>query len=192
MLYAVRGILALKSSTKAVVDSNGLMFEMAIPLSTYTRLPDVGDECLLYVELVIGEKLVKLYGFATEEEKNLFNELRKVSKIGPQTALSVLSRLSVEQFYRAVAERDEATIRSVPGIGKNTALSVILEFSSKLPTKDGFAGVSVVNDAREALISMGFSAGQVNALVESLYRENPEISLENLIKEALKRVKNAR
>ncbi len=190
MLYAVKGVLTLKESIRAVIDANGLFFELLIPLSTYTRLPDTGSECKLFVELVIGEKSVKLYGFLTEEERSLFNELRKISKIGPQTALSVLSRLSVDQFYRAVADRDEATIRSVPGIGKKTALSVIVEFSSRLPSGDKNKR-TIADDAKEALIGMGFAPHQVQKLIDSLYDESPEITLEDLIKKALKNIRNA-
>ncbi len=190
MLYALEGTLVHKESTLVVLDVGGLFFELAIPLSVCSRLPEEGKRCRLFTELVIGEKGVKLYGFAAREEKLLFNELRKVSKIGPQTALSVLSCLSVDQFYRAVRDKDEATIRSVPGIGKKTALSIILEFSSKLPEED--SQPSLVKDAEDALVNMGFSPQNVRQLVRGIYEKNPGISLEELLKESLKKIKDAR
>ncbi len=184
MFYAVEGRLVKKESLVAVVDVSGFYLRVQIPLSTQMKLPETGNRCRLFCELVIGEKSLKLYGFATETERKLFNELRKISKIGPQTALSVLSTLSVEQFQRAVATRDEKTLTSIPGIGKKTALSIIVELSSKLPEQE--TQPDMVMDAAEALKNMGFASDKASRVVEEIYSKKPDISIEGLIKEALK------
>ncbi len=184
MLYALEGILSSKESLFVVVDVKGIMFRVFIPLSTYVKLPSEGSICKLFTETIIGEKMVRLYGFYTVEEKNLFNALRKISKIGPQTAISVLSSLSIEQFYQAVSNKDEKILTTVPGIGKKTALSIIVEFASKLPEQESFD--RIVYDAIEVLENMGFPKSHSVNVVKTVYEQNPAISLEDLIKESLR------
>ncbi len=184
MIYALKGILIQKESTFVVLNVNGIMFQITVPLSTYIKLPDNSNPCSLFIEMVIGEKTVKLYGFHTKDEKNLFNALRKISKIGPQTALSVLSSLSVEQFYQAISNKDEKILTNVPGIGKKTALSIIVEFASKLPQQEEFD--TIVYDAIEVLENMGFPKSHSVNVVKTIYEKNKNISLENLIKDSLR------
>ncbi len=184
MLYGLEGIITNKESLFVVVDVKGIMFRVFIPLSTYVKLPGEGSVCKLYTEMIIGEKMVRLYGFSTVEEKNLFNALRKISKIGPQTAISVLSSLSIEQFYQAVSNKDEKILTTVPGIGKKTALSIIVEFASKLPEQENFD--RIVYDAIEVLENMGFPKSHSVNVVKTVYEQNPAISLEDLIKESLR------
>ncbi len=184
MLYALEGILSSKESLFVVVNVKGIMFRVFIPLSTYVKLPSEGSICKLFTETIIGEKMVRLYGFYTVEEKNLFNALRKISKIGPQTAISVLSSLSIEQFYQAVSNKDEKILTTVPGIGKKTALSIIVEFASKLPEQESFD--RIVYDAIEVLENMGFPKSHSVNVVKTVYEQNPAISLEDLIKESLR------
>ncbi len=188
MLYGLEGILEEKNNLFAVINSNGLFFRVFIPYSTYTKLPDSGNNIKLYTELIIGEKMVRLYGFYTIDEKNLFNALRKISKIGAQSALSVLSTLSVEQFFNAVSSKNEKLLMSIPGIGKKTALSIILEFSSKLPIQDSVD--NIVLDAALALENMGFPKAKSIELIQSIYEKNSNMSIEELIKEALKSSKD--
>ncbi len=184
MLYAIEGILIKKDSLFAVINVSGIMFRIFVPLSTYTKLPNENKPCKLYIETVIGEKTIRLYGFYTTDEKELFNALRKIPKIGPQTAISVLSSLSVEQFYQAVANKDEKILTTVPGIGKKTALSIIVEFASKLPKQEEFD--RVVYDAIEVLENMGFPKSHSVNVVKTVYEKNRNISLEDLIKESLR------
>ena len=184
MLYGIKGTLKKKENLFVVVDVNGLLFRVFVPLSTYSKLPQQNEECELFIELIIGEKTLRFYGFYTIEEKELFNALRKISKIGAQTALSILSTFSIEQFYQIIANRDEKMLTEVPGIGKKTAFSVMVEFSSKLPQTENLD--KTVHDAVEALESLGFPQHKSVKIVQSVYNKNPEISIENLIKEALR------
>ncbi len=184
MLYGIKGILRKKESLFVVIDVNGLLFRVFVPLSTYSKLPQLNEKCELFIELIIGEKTLRFYGFHTIEEKDLFNTLRKISKIGAQTALSILSTFSIEQFYQIVSNRDEKMLIEVPGIGKKTALSIIVEFSSKLPQTENLD--KTVYDAIEALESLGFPKHKSIKIVQSIYNKNPTISIEDLIKEALR------
>ncbi|WP_022671027.1 Holliday junction branch migration protein RuvA [Hippea alviniae] len=187
MIEALSGILREKSNLKAVIDVNGIEFNLTIPLSTFDKLPNTNKRCRLFVELVIGEKSIKLYGFATKEEKNLFNELRKISKIGPQTAISILSNISVEEFYAAIQKQDKELLTQIPGIGKKTALNIIVELSNKIPN-DELNIPSVVSDAIETLISLGFSKQESEKTVKEIYSKDNSVKLEDLIKESLKSI----
>jgi Holliday junction DNA helicase RuvA len=187
MLYGVEGIIEDKNELFAVINAGGFLLRVFVPYSTFTKLPEKNEVCRLFIEMVIGEKMVRLYGFFTTEEKVLFNSLRKISKIGAQTALSVLSSLSVDQFYQAISRKDEKMLTSIPGIGKKTALSMIVEFSSKLPQSETVD--NIVLDAALALEGMGFDKAQSIKLSQKICESNPDITIENLIKEALKQSK---
>ncbi|WP_025270697.1 Holliday junction branch migration protein RuvA [Hippea sp. KM1] len=187
MLEAVRGTLIDKANLKAVVDVGGLMLDISIPLSTFNKLPEVGRECMLFCEVVIGEKNIKLYGFATKEEKELFNSLRKISKIGAQTAISILSNISIDQFYKAIEEQNKELLTKIPGVGKKTALSIIVELSSKIPQTQN---PPIVEDAIATLQGLGFSYSEASKTVNEIYKSNANMTIEELIKESLKHIKH--
>ncbi len=187
MLYALHGKLIKKENLKVAIDVNGIVFEVIAPLSTIEKLPEQGY-AKLFVELVIGEKSVKLYGFYTEDEKNLFNQLRKISKIGAQTAISILSNITVEEFYKAVEEQNKDLLMNIPGIGKKTALSIIVEIASKLPkTKESLP--QIVVDTIETLKSLGFKEKEARKVALDTFENNRSITLELLIKESLKKLR---
>ena len=187
MLYALHGKLIKKENLKVAIDVNGIVFEVITPLSTIEKLPEEGY-VKLFVELVIGEKSVKLYGFYTEDEKNLFNQLRKISKIGAQTAISILSNITVEEFYKAVEEQNKDLLMNIPGIGKKTALSIIVEMASKLPkTQESLP--QIVVDTIETLKSLGFKEKEARKVALDTFENNRSITLELLIKESLKKLR---
>lgn len=187
MLYALHGKLVKKENLKLAIDVNGIVFEVIAPLSTIEKLPEEGY-AKLFVELVIGEKSVKLYGFYTEDEKNLFNQLRKISKIGAQTAISILSNITVEEFYKAVEEQNKDLLMNIPGIGKKTALSIIVEMASKLPkTQESLP--QIVVDTIETLKSLGFKEKEARKVALDTFENNRSITLELLIKESLKKLR---
>ncbi len=187
MLYALHGELIKKDSLKAAIDVNGMVFEVVTPLSTIEKLPEEGY-VKLFVELVIGEKSIKLYGFYTEEEKTLFNQLRKISKIGAQTAISILSNITVDDFYKAVEEQNKEALMSIPGVGKKTALSIIVEMASKLPkTQESLP--QIVVDTIETLKSLGFKEKDAKKAALDTYKNNNSPTLELLIKESLKKLR---
>ncbi|WP_035587270.1 Holliday junction branch migration protein RuvA [Hippea jasoniae] len=190
MIEAIEGILVKKENLKAYINVGGIIFEVIVPFSTFNRLPALNKNCTLFVELVIGEKSLKLYGFLTKDEKTLFNELRKISKIGSQTAISILSSISIEQFYKAVEEQNKEILMRIPGVGKKTALSIIVELSSKLPQLNKQNTPQIAQEATEALKSLGFSEKEASHIVMQVYEKNPSITIEELLKESLKYFKN--
>ncbi len=190
MIEAIEGILVKKENLKAYINVGGIIFEVIVPFSTFNRLPALNKNCMLFVELVIGEKSLKLYGFLTKEEKTLFNELRKISKIGSQTAISILSSISIEQFYKAVEEQNKEILMRIPGVGKKTALSIIVELSSKLPQLNKQNTPQIAQEATEALKSLGFSEKEASHIVMQVYEKKPSITIEELLKESLKYFKN--
>ena len=190
MIEAIEGILVKKENLKAYINVGGIIFEVIVPFSTFNRLPALNENCMLFVELVIGEKSLKLYGFLTKEEKALFNELRKISKIGSQTAISILSSISIEQFYKAVEEQNKEILMRIPGVGKKTALSIIVELSSKLPQLNKQNTPQIAQEATEALKSLGFSEKEASHIVMQVYEKKPSITIEELLKESLKYFKN--
>jgi len=183
MLYALNGIVVEKNRNIVVIDVNGIMFKVIVPLSSLSKLPDINNRAHLFTELVLGENVVNLYGFCTKAERDLFNELRKVSKIGAKTAISALSALSVDRLYRAIDDKDDRTLAMIPGIGRKTALSIIVQLSGKMPKSEN----TIVSDAVETLSNLGFNKSASLKLVNEIYAQDPSISLEMLIKESLKR-----
>ncbi len=182
MLSGIEGVVVSKENMKVAIDVGGLIFDVNVSLNTYSRIPDKGVRCKLYTELVATESGIRLYGFLSESEKVLFNELRKIPKIGPKMALSVLSAMDVDEFYEAVSKRDEDLISSIPGIGKKTALAIIVEFSGKTP----FLVNDTASEAITALVNLGIKKAEALKAVKSIVKENSNLSIEELIKEALR------
>ncbi len=119
MIQYIKGILSYKSPVMAIIETMGIGWELKIPISSYEVLPAVGAECTLLSYLSISQDDVRLYGFATTAERELFQMLTKVSGIGPKIALSILSTLSIPSFMRAVESGEEALLTRVPGDRKS-------------------------------------------------------------------------
>lgn len=133
MIAQLRGRLLLKDLARAVVDVQGVGFDLAIPLATYERLPRLGEEVTLLTHLQVREDALVLYGFGTEAERSLFLLLvQLVSGIGPKTALGVLSGTSVDAFCTAIVQKDVKSLSRLPGIGKRTAERLVVELQGKL------------------------------------------------------------
>lgn len=169
MIRAVRGRLVEKRPDFAAVDVGGVVFGLAIPLSTFERLPSEGGEVLLHTHLVHGEDRMDLYGFADAEAAEVFRTLLGVSGIGPKMALAVLSRLPPAELEAAVAAQDVARLKSIGGIGPKTAEKIVFELKDKVArrpgrTADGSGG-SVEADLRLALQSLGYSASEIDRAV---------------------------
>lgn len=129
----VRGQLAEKELTRAVVDVHGVGYELAIPLSTFDRLPPAGQEVTLKTHLVVREDSLTLYGFATVPERSLFVLLvETVTGIGPKLALNILSAMTVQAFCAAVVNNDLKTLCRINGVGKRSAERLVVELRDKL------------------------------------------------------------
>jgi Holliday junction DNA helicase RuvA len=173
MIGRLTGLLAEKSPPQVVLDVQGVGYEVDVPMSTFYNLPGLGERVTLLTHFVVREDAHLLYGFATSEERATFRELVKISGVGPRTALSILSGLSVADLAGAVARQEGGRLQKVPGIGKKTAERLLLELKGKLGPDLGLpAGASVVNDAQadivQALMALGYSEKDAAAALKKL------------------------
>lgn len=160
MIKSIKGTLVSKEPTRATVQIGGIALELSVPVSTYCVLPETPGPVSLFTYLHVREDMLKLFGFATEAECDLFTLLIGVNKVGPAVALQVLSSCSVEDFRRMVAGGDVASLSSmVKGVGKKTAERMVLELKDKI---GGFSAEDAVlqqsqasPDAVKALVELG-------------------------------------
>ena len=160
MIGKLSGILGDKNPPQVLVDCGGVGYEVQVPMSTFYNLPAVGTRVSLLTHFVVREDAQILYGFETASEREAFRQLIKISGVGPRTALSVLSGLSVVELAQAVTLQEGGRLVKVPGIGKKTAERLLLELKGKLGADIG-AAASPVNDAQadilQALLALGYS-----------------------------------
>ena len=132
MIAHLRGRVLSKRPSHAVVDVNGVGYEVAISVPTFSELPNAGGEVSLHIHTHVREDALSLYGFLRPQEKELFERLISVSGIGPKLAITVLSGMQAEKMVAAIRGNDVATLTKIPGIGKKTAERMVLELRDKL------------------------------------------------------------
>jgi len=190
------GVLVERHPTLAVVDVNGLGYAALIPLSTYDRLPAVGQTCRLLTYLHVREDAQILYGFASAEEKAAFELLLLVNGIGPKVAMAVLSGLTVRDLRAAIADGDVKRLSSVHGVGRKTAERMVVELrdridpaealAARLAPADADAGAAVLRDAVMALTALGFTQEQARKMVQAAVEGGADVSnAKALLKSAL-------
>ena len=194
MIARLTGIVAESGFSGCVLDVHGVGYEVAIPVSTFEKLPQPGGEARLFIHTQVREDAIQLFGFATVEEKNLFRQLLSVSGIGGKLALSV------QNFCAAVQSSDVKSLSRIPGIGKRTAERLVVELKDKV-TSTGAASVfaspgenapaTAVGDAALALEQLGFKRDAIDKVLKALASELPpaEQSTENLLRQAIIRLK---
>jgi Holliday junction DNA helicase RuvA len=159
-------------------------------------LPDTGQSLSLVTHLVVREDAHALYGFFTEAERTLFRNLLKISGVGPRIALGVLSGMSVEGFYHCVRDKNLVSLTKIPGIGRKTAERLLMEMADRLPESLGAetaalpARSAAEGEAHGALLALGYKPGEIVRMLKDL--DGVEMSTEELIREALKRVHRER
>jgi Holliday junction DNA helicase RuvA len=190
MIGAVRGRLASKTPPQLTVDVGGLGYELEAPMSTFYRLPAVGEEVRLLTHLVVREDAHVLYGFATEDERRLFRSLIRVSGVGPKIALALLSGVSVAAFAECVQKEDIAALTRVPGVGRKTAERLIIEMRDRLAVPQAAAGeaatpgaASPAGEAYDALVALGYRPAEATRLLQAAGPGSH--STEELIRRAL-------
>ena len=194
MIGMLSGKLAAKDFTGCLIDVGGVGYEVQIPLSTFDRLPLEGEAVRLFIHTAVREDAITLFGFASAEEKKLFQQLIGVSGVGGKLALNVLSAMPASSFCAAVASGDVKSLSRINGVGKRTAERLIVELKGKLEGIDPAAAPPERNsagaDAAAALEQLGFRKDLVNKTVNALIAELPEAerSTENLIRHALLRL----
>ena len=191
MIALISGSVAVRRTDHVVVDCGGVGYRLAVSAYTLRQVPAVGHEVVLHTHLVVRDDALALYGFATEDERELFLMLLGVQSVGPKVALAVLSGGPPRELLAALAAGDSARFQSVPGIGKRTAERIIVELREKV----GVAGVgggefpiSIARGddprslAREALLGLGYSAVETDELLERASGDTAE----DLIADALR------
>ncbi|MES2978601.1 MAG: Holliday junction branch migration protein RuvA [Pseudomonadota bacterium] len=186
MIGRITGQLAEKNPPELLVDCKGVGYEVMVPMSTFYNLPGLGETVSLLTHFVVREDAQILYGFGTAPERAAFRQLIKISGVGPRTALSVLSGMSVTELAQAVTTQEAGRIIKVPGIGKKTAERLLLELKGKLGADLG-APVSVAtdhqNDILQALVALGYSDKDAALALKALPKD---VGVSEGIKLALK------
>ena len=201
MIAFLRGRLAIKDLTHVVVDVQGVGYDLLVPLSTYDKLPRVGEEVTLVTTLVHREDAMVLYGFGTESERQLFLVLvNTVSGVGPKLALNILSSMPVDSFCAAIAGNDLKALTRISGIGKRSAERLVVELHDRIGDLAPAVSVSGkapavpldkgAEDAVAGLITLGFKPDAARTAVRELAAELPreEATAQNLIRKALARL----
>jgi Holliday junction DNA helicase RuvA len=182
LIGRLTGKLAGKHPPQVLVDVGGVAYELDVPMSTFYSLPASGEAVVLFTHFSVKEDSQALYGFATLEERAAFRQLIKISGVGPRTALSVLSGLSVADLAEAVTLQDAARLTTVPGIGKKTAERLLLELKGKI-SGSAKAQPSGASDVVNALIGLGYNEKEALQAVKGLA---PGLGVAEGIRAALK------
>ena len=191
MITQVRGRLVEKNPTEVVVDCNGVGYLLHISLNTFSSLP-TDENVVLYTHLSIREDAHTLFGFINKIEREVFKLLISVSGVGPSIARTMCSSMTSQEIQNAIASENVALIQSVKGIGAKTAQRVIVDLKDKILKTFDIDEVSVSksntnkDEALSALEVLGFNRKQSSKVVNTVLKENPDASVEKIIKLSLK------
>jgi Holliday junction DNA helicase RuvA len=187
MIGRLTGVIAEKTPPQVLLDVNGVGYELDVPMSSFYNLPALGERTTLLTHFVVREDAQVLFGFLTHDERSTFRQLVKISGVGPRTALSILSGLSVAELANAVSQQQSGRLIKVPGIGKKTAERLLLELKGKLGPDLGLPATAATSDAQadivQALLALGYSEREAAAALKAL---PPDIAVSEGIKLALK------
>jgi holliday junction DNA helicase RuvA len=184
MIASVSGEVLVRRADHVVIEASGVGYALAVSAETLKAVPARGKQATLHAHLVARDDALNLYGFGSEEERDLFLHLTSVSGVGPKMALAALSGGPVRELVRAIAGGDAKRFQAVPGIGKRTSERIIVELREKMTGElEGDAdGVAAVGDgeedprsmAREGLLNLGYTPVEAERLLESAAGETPE------------------
>ena len=192
MIAYLKGTLIDKTPGRVVVDTGGVGYAAAIPVSSFVQLGEIGGTVELFIHTHLSDDALALYGFVSREEKDMFLKLIGISGIGPKLALNILSGISPADLEDAVRAGDLARISLVPGIGKKTALRITMELQDKLEKKEKLLagkGSPEKEDLLSALQNMGFRRKEAERAVDqTLAAHKPGTEFEKLLRDSLKRL----
>jgi holliday junction DNA helicase RuvA len=191
MIASVRGEVLVRRPDHVVVESGGVGYRLAVSAETLKAVPARGKTVALHTHLVVRDDAMHLYGFASEEERDLFLSLISVSQIGPRVAVAILSGGTPRELLRAIAAGDAKRFQAVPGVGKRTAERIIVELRDQVAAEleDGIAPASADEDgdprllARDGLMHLGYTLTEADKLLDGVDGHSAEI----LISAALRR-----
>lgn len=200
MIGRLRGTLIEKQPPYLLVDVQGVGYEVQAPMTTFYRLPAIGEDVVLHTHLSITENLHQLFGFAEQRDRSLFRTLIKVNGVGPKLAIAILSGMEADDIARCVRDDNVTALTKVPGIGKKTAERLVIELRDRLkhwdtPQHDlqapGGAMASpdvddVFAEAESALIALGYKPADAAKMVSLAAQQKPSATSEELIRLALR------
>ena len=197
MIALLRGVLLEKHPNQAIVEAGGEGYDVTIPVSTFTHLPEAGAEVRLRIHTHVREDALALYGFLTQDEKAMFERLIGVSGIGPTLAVKILSGLAAPELINSIRRGEVEKLVRIPGIGKKTAERMVLELRDKLPAAAGAeaeappdASLSPVDqDVLSALLNLGCARAQAEAAVRKAKAAGASAGFEPLFRRALELVR---
>ena len=197
MIAHLNGIVLAKSTQSLTIENNGIGYEVFVPFSTFYALPKEDERVNLHIHTHVREDAIILFGFYTLLEKDIFLMLISVSGIGPKLAINILSGIGPDELLEAMAHGDTLRLQAIPGVGKKTAERIALELKDKAlkvrgDSKDLPTGMpsdrdeEVYDDALSALLNLGYPAKSAKLAVEKALAQTKDVTLEGLIKEALR------
>lgn len=191
MIGRLKGSVAEKGPEGVLLDVGGIGYEVLCPLTVIDRLPRRGQETTLTIHTHVREDQITLFGFTDRDERALFRQLIGVSGIGPKIALACLSGMDASALSTSIASEDVKRLTTIPGLGKRTAERLIVELKDKVggTVTTAKPGGQMLNDLESALRNLGFKTKDVDRLMTELAPEAEALSFEELLREALKRMR---
>lgn len=192
MIGYLTGKIISKKPTQILLDVNDVGFLVNISLNTFEKISETEDKISLYTYLAVKEDSLTLYGFYSISEKELFEALISMNGVGPKLAQNILSGISVEELKNAILSKNLSRLVSIPGIGRKTAERMLIELREKMEKvtdqiyEKGILSFTTKDDAVAALTGLGYNQKIADKIVRDLISQNPQISLEDLIKDSLK------
>lgn len=192
MIGHLRGRLLRKGPQDLVLEVGGVGYRVQIPLSTFYRLGEVGQEAALLVHTHVREDALSLFGFLTPEEQALFERLIAVSGVGPRLALSILSGIETSDLIEALRTGDVPRLTRIPGVGRKTAERLVVELKDKMPASTAHAEPAVPaagtarQDVLSALANLGYSRPEAERAVDRAVREQPAAPVAELLRVTLR------
>ena len=191
MIALVSGEVAVRRADHVVIACGGVGYRLNVSAETLRHVPRVGEKATLTTHLIVRDDALLLYGFATEEERDLFLLLIGVQSVGPKMALAVLSGGPPRELLGAVAAGDTARLQAVPGIGKRTAERIVVELREKVGVPDPEAPIVITRGsedprslAREALLGLGYTPQETDGLLREVQGDTPEDLIAAALREA--------
>ncbi|MGL5387753.1 MAG: Holliday junction branch migration protein RuvA [Serratia sp. (in: enterobacteria)] len=201
MIGRLRGIILEKQPPLVLLETNGVGYEVHMPMTCFYELPELGQEAIVFTQFVVREDAQLLYGFNDKQERALFRELVKVNGVGPKLALAILSGMSAQQFVSAVEREEITTLIKLPGVGKKTAERLVVEMKDRFKGLNGdlfnnnseitlpanvakAAELDIEAEAASALVALGYKPQEASRMVSKVAK--PGADCEALIRDALR------
>jgi Holliday junction DNA helicase RuvA len=182
----LRGKLVQKDPARVIVDVHGVGYEVFVPLTTFTALPENGSDVSIDIHTHVREDVIALYGFSTRRERNIFEKLMTISGIGPKLAVTILSGGSVEDLVGAIKRGDLARLTAIPGVGKKTAERIILELKDRLQEfLETAPKPAVETDVLSALENLGYNRAVAETALRRAVNGERDPAFDVLFKRAL-------